>query len=279
MSLETPKVKRASLARDQWKFLHGINRDVTQSHVETMKASVQKLNQTRPVIISQIKFITGKNEWFIIDGQHLTEALIALDRNIIYIELKIDSPEHLIEVIALLNATSKAWTLIDYVKSWSWLPDKEDYKKLLTVSNETGIGVAALVMAYSLTDARYSRSNSGNIIKSGQFKIKNHRVGDAEVKHLTHILKEVPRNNRIATREFVRAFSHWFHKFHAIYDHTDFILYVARHRDLFRLFDDNNHEAIKFMNKFRGGSYVLEIPKPKPKGDGKSKSKKKKAKG
>ena len=82
----------------------------------------------RPVIVTSMNFIDGVRRTYVIDGQHLSTGLIRMGMDIPYIEIPIKDARDMIEHLALLNASSKSWTMDDYVLSWSYL--EEDYRKL-----------------------------------------------------------------------------------------------------------------------------------------------------
>ena len=95
---------------------------------------------------------------YIIDGQHAFNALLRNNMDIPYVTIKIDNKVQLVESIALLNASSKNWTLLDYITSWSCV--SEDYKKLLHYYNvyDLELGNIAVVLMERNTD-------NGNITK------------------------------------------------------------------------------------------------------------------
>jgi hypothetical protein len=98
-------------------YLAGINRPINPSQVTKLAESVNKLGILRPVIVAEISFLTGKKTNYIIDGQHLFNALLRNNMDIPFISIKIDTKVQLVESIALLNASSKNWAMIDYITS------------------------------------------------------------------------------------------------------------------------------------------------------------------
>ena len=100
-------------------YLAGINRPINPSQVTKLSESLLKLGILRPIIVAEISFLTGKKTSYIIDGQHLFNAMLRNNMDIPYKVIEIKNKVELVEAIALLNASSKSWTMIDYVTSWS----------------------------------------------------------------------------------------------------------------------------------------------------------------
>lgn len=114
-------------------FLAGINRPVIPQHVTKLSNSINEMGVLRPVVIAVISFVTGKPLKYIIDGQHLFNALLRNNMDIPYIIINITDQVDLIEKIALLNASSRSWTLLDYIHAWSSVNNVKiyDHNKLI----------------------------------------------------------------------------------------------------------------------------------------------------
>jgi hypothetical protein len=245
---------------DAFHFLTHINRDVVKSHVRTIRNSIEDMDCIRPLVCANVDFIDGIKRRYIVDGQHLFHALVDLDREIPYVMITCKTEEELIRKIAKLNASSKSWTLVDYVRSWSWLEGKEDYKKLLKAFNTIGLSINALVMCFSLTDVRQStRTVAGHPVKNGTFEIVYYQKGLQCAKYLKEIIAETPRAGRVQQRLLTKVFAHWFHEYPGAYDHNKFLAYVRRNRDVIMHFDDTNDEAEDFMNRFGGKGKIIEL--------------------
>ena len=115
-------------SKTAFSLLAGINRPVNPSHVTKVATSIDKLGCLQPIIVTQIDFINGRNQYYILDGQHKFNALMRLGEEVPYVVIDIKNKQELVEAIALLNASSKSWSMQDYVTAWSSL--KEDYVKL-----------------------------------------------------------------------------------------------------------------------------------------------------
>ena len=211
-------------------LLAGINRAINPSQVTKLATSVNLLGILRPVIVASISFISGVPVYYIIDGQHLYFALIRNNMDIPYIVINIKSKEHLVESIALLNASSKNWTITDYVTSWSSVED--DYKKLLyyfniydfELSTVAGILATGSVMGY----------NVSTIIKKGKFKVNYEDKAVVLLNNLTDVLKIVPRMNRYLNRYICSEYIAFFKECNN-YNHNAFLKALAKNKEIFTL--------------------------------------------
>jgi len=178
-------------------YLDGINRPIIPGQVTKLARSLLLIGCVRPVTVARIKFLTGKEEQYIIDGQHLFNGLIRNNMDIPYVEIKISSKQELVEIIALLNASSKSWTMVDYITAWSSIHD--DYKKLRNYYNIYDFDISILAAVLS-----GSNGNSGGTvtkrIKCGEFRIINEKDNVQLLDYLTDILKIAPRMNRFENR-------------------------------------------------------------------------------
>jgi len=210
-------------------YLAGINRSVHPGQVTKLAHSLEKMGILRPVIIAEISFINGKKNKYIIDGQHLFNALLRLGWEIPYVVIEIKNKQELVETIALLNSSSKSWTMQDYVNAWSSLSN--DYIKLNHYFQVYDMEVAQI--ASILTNG--TAASGGTItrkIKNGTFKIVN-ELGNVQIlDYITDMLKVVPRMNRWENRyaicEYVK-----FLRSSRKYDHKVFIDKLQKNKQKF----------------------------------------------
>jgi hypothetical protein len=89
-------------ANTKLSLLAGINRPIKAQQVTKLSESINAMGIIRPVVVSEFSFITGKKEKYIIDGQHLSMALLRNNMNIPYLEIKINNKQQrsIIENIA-----------------------------------------------------------------------------------------------------------------------------------------------------------------------------------
>lgn len=189
-------------SKTAFSYLAGINRPINPTQVTKLAESINKMGIIRPVVIAEISFLTGKKTKYIIDGQHLFNALIRNNMEIPYVKIDIKDKKELVEKIALLNASSKNWALLDYITAWSSLVP--DYVKLNHYYQvyDLDMGVLSSVLCNNIADG-------GNItkkIKCGEFKILDEEKNVIILNNLTDVLKIIPRMNRIENRYLCREY-------------------------------------------------------------------------
>lgn len=211
-------------------YLNGINRGITPAQVTKLAESVNKMGVIRPVIVADLDFITGRKETYIIDGQHLFNALLRLDQKVPYVTVNIKSKEELVETIAMLNASSKSWTLLDYIVAWGSL--KSDYVKLnkLYEMYDFELGIIASIMSNRGENANNSVLRS---LKRGNFKIYDEAVNMQIMKDMTDLFNVIPRMNRFENRYVCAEFVKFVRAKGARYHHETFIKNVKKNRDKF----------------------------------------------
>lgn len=225
-------------------YLAGINRPINPAQVTKLAESVNKMGILRPIIIARLSFITGKLIDYIIDGQHLFNALLRNNLDIPYVTIEIRDKTELVESIALLNASSKNWAILDYVTSWSCV--SEDYKKLLHYYN---------VYDFELVDISAilaGRSVAGGIetkfIKRGKFKIANEKENVRLLDYLTDVLKVIPRMNRYENK-YVCSEYITFVKNTNKYNHSDFMKSLTKNKEKFILATQEHHKLSEMFQK------------------------------
>lgn len=224
-------------------YLAGINRPINPAQVTKLAESVKTLGILRPVIVAELQFISGKLIKYIIDGQHLFNSLLRNNMDIPYITIKIENKVQLVESIALLNASSKNWSIIDYVTSWSCV--SEDYKKLLHYYNVYDFELVDL--AAILSGKSVSGGIESKFIKRGQFKITDEKQGVKILDYLTDILNILPRMKRTENKYLCSEYIN-FQKNSYDYNHKEFLQKLEKHKEKFIL---ATHEHNKLSDMFK----------------------------
>ena len=225
-----------------FKLLTGINRDIIPSHVTKIAESVTSMGVIRPVVISKLDFKGIKPGTYVIDGQHLLHALIRLGLDIPTVSISISNQEELVEKIAMLNASSKSWQLMDYVQSWKCI--HEDYVILDKYFNTYDIEVRTIVAC--LND-RPEGADLSKLIKKGQFRVVNEKNGKMWLDSITDILKLTPRMDRWSNRKFVGGLLQVIRS--KSYDHTVFHSYIKRNKDKITLVTQDPEQLAQFLEK------------------------------
>jgi hypothetical protein len=218
----------------KFNYLAGINRPINPGQVTKLAKSLEKMQILRPVVVAELSFISGKTEKYIIDGQHIFNALLRLGWEVPYVTIQIDNKQELVEVIALLNASSKTWSMHDYVTAWSSL--KDDYIKLNHYYQVYDLEISDL--ATILMNNSISYNSKGGIvtklIKDGEFKIINEQQNVEILNNVTDMLKIVPRMNRFENKYAIKEYINFF-KSAKKYDHKAFIAKLQKNKDKFIL--------------------------------------------
>ena len=177
-------------------YLTGINRPIYPSQVTKLAESINDMGLIRPVVVAWISFLTGKLTPYIIDGQHLFNALIRNGLPIEYTVIEIKNKVELVKKIALLNASSKSWKMTDYVLAWSAI--SEDFKKLNHYYNvyDFELGVLASILSGKSLTPTHIGGHATKDIKNGSFKVVKEKETVQILDYLTDVLKVIPRMNR-----------------------------------------------------------------------------------
>jgi hypothetical protein len=219
----------------KFNYLAGINRPVNPGHVTKLAKSLETITSLRPVVIAEISFITGKKEKYIIDGQHSFNAHMRLGWEIPYVIIEVTSKQDLVEKIALLNASSKTWTMYDYVTAWSSL--KDDYVKLnhyYQVYDFEISDLAAILMNNSINSTTGGAGRITKVIKNGTFKIIKEQENVDILNKVTDMLKIVPRMNRFENRYSIKEYVKFLRGNHK-YDHKAFLTKLQKNKEKFIL--------------------------------------------
>lgn len=225
-------------------YLAGINRPINPAQVTKLAKSVNKLGILRPVIIANLSFIDGKARDYIIDGQHLFNSLLRNNLDIPYVSISIKNKIELVESIALLNSSSKSWTMLDYITSWACV--SEDYKKLLHYYNVYDFDLSNLS---AILSGRSVATGGGmtTFIKRGEFKIVDEKKNVNILDNLTDVLDILPRMNRFENRYICAEYISFLNTT-AGYNHEKFIKNLKLQKEMFIL---ATHQQEKLSEMFK----------------------------
>jgi hypothetical protein len=227
-------------------FLAGINRPIDPAQVTKLAVSIDAIGTQRTLVIAELSFITGKKEWYVIDGQHLYHALMRNGQDIPYVVVEIKDKADLVEKIALLNASSKSWCTQDYITAWSSL--KTDYVKLNEYLNRYD-----LEKAFTAAVLMNCASDSSHIIKhikKGTFEIINEEANVKILDYITDLLKVIPRQNRVENKYVCREFLN-FVKSCPDYNHERFIRNMQKVKDDFKFATQQEGRLSDFFYKLK----------------------------
>jgi hypothetical protein len=232
-------------SKDSLSYLAGINRPIYPLQVTKLAKSLSLMTIIRPIVVAEIEFITGRKTKYIIDGQHLFNALLRLGWDIPYVTIEIKDKQQLVETIAMLNASSKTWSLVDYITAWGSL--KADYVKLNHYYQvyDLDMGVVASVLSNLSADG----GNIARKIKDGTFTIVNEKENVKLLDYLTDVLLVVPRMNRVENRYLCREYIR-FVKNCKKYNHAKFIENLKKNKQMFILVTQEEGKLNELFNKF-----------------------------
>lgn len=231
-------------AKNSFHYLAGINRPIYPAQVTKLAESLDKMGVVRPIIVAEIDFITGRKIKYIIDGQHLFNALIRLGYDIPYVAIQIKDKRDLVETIAMLNASSKTWSLLDYITAWgSLIPDYVKLNHYFQVY-DIDMGIVSSILSGISTDG----GNVSKRIKRGEFRVINEEENVEILDRLTDVLKVVPRMNRIENRYLCREYVK-FLRTTKKYNHEKFIEKLAKSKDKFILATQEEGKLMELFSK------------------------------
>ena len=169
----------------------GGNRDVSQGHVKKLINSIENTNylEQHPLLVNE--------KFEIIDGQHRLEAAKKLGTELFY--TVIEGAD--LSDVQRLNSNTKAWSVLDYVKSFIKLGNK-DYEYLLAYHDTYGI---PLTTSAQILGSPQRDSNTAYGLKIGTFKAT--KMKDAEIIGERYSeIKKYCKSGTERDRNFIQAF-------------------------------------------------------------------------
>jgi hypothetical protein len=231
-------LKKIKFSKDYNKFLllDGINRIPDPKHIQKMVASIRAMGVIRPVICVKVRFIDGTERMYVIDGQHLFKALsVEVPYIIIETEDKID----LVHKMAMLNNSSKPWTLLNYVNAFKmYIPD---YNQLFELRNMYNI--EPLMLAAICTRGTSAVASGSQLLKSGKFKITNNQATEM-AKAFNDFFLKIGSADRWVKHQFLQVFMRaW-----GTYNHEEALANLDKHIKTVKAMSDTG-AAEAFISK------------------------------
>ena len=185
-------------------FLVALNRRIIPAQVTALAQSINRMGVIRPIVVAKFTYL-GKQGTYIIDGQHLYHALLRNNSDFPYVEITVNDDADLVEKIALLNSSSKSWTLLDYIQAWSYVVS--DYKILMKHFNTYDLEIQQLSsILHRGAVSHHNGENMSKIIKTGLFNVLNEKQAIITLDYITDALKIIPRMDRMSNKLFVSAY-------------------------------------------------------------------------
>jgi hypothetical protein len=234
-------LKKMKFSKDYKKFgfLDSINRIPDPAHVQKMILSVRAMGVVRPVICVKVTFLNGSSAMYIVDGQHLFNALMAENLEIPYVIIDVEEKIDLVNKMAMLNNSSKPWTLLNYVNAYRMhIPD---YNTLFELRNNYNI--EPLMLAAICTKGTSAVVSGSQLLKSGKFKITN-KEAQQMAKAFNDFFIEIGRADRWVKHQFLQVFMRaW-----GTYDHNKSLDNLKKHLKTIKAMSDTG-AAEAFISK------------------------------
>jgi hypothetical protein len=185
--------KEITLTPSEYGLLHIIpmNRPVSGGGVNTMRESVIRNGVLRRVILT---WDAKKSRYYIVDGQHLVEALKGLEYDIPCLVVSVQNEAQLVQLMIDLNNISKTWKLVDYINGWKESGSK-DYRLLMNAKDimYPDVQLSVIIQAYAQT----SRGKATKMVKEGTFKITNQIKSEQIIDSVSNCLGFLPNTRPI----------------------------------------------------------------------------------
>lgn len=233
-------LRKIKFSKDYKKFAFlEINRITDTEHIQKMIASVRNMGVVRPVICVKITFLDGKSQLYVIDGQHLFKSLMSENLEIPYIVIEVADKIDMVHKMAMLNNSSKSWTLLNYVNAFKMhLVDYYRLNELREMYN-----IEPLMLASICTNGNTSSISGSRLIKSGQFKITNPDAQEM-AKAFNDFFLKIGRADRWVKHHFLQVFLKAWGK----YDHNKALDNLDKHIKTIKAMSDNS-VAEEFISK------------------------------
>jgi hypothetical protein len=180
-----------------------MNRVVCGKHIERMVSSIRAMGIIRPVVCTRTDVFDGEMKTYVIDGQHLLNACQRENIEVPYITIDISTEQDIVERMAMLNNSSKSWTLIDYVNAWKYY--NSDYAKLKKFTNIYNLEVLIIAQICNNTKGAGNMAGGSGILKKGEFKIINPHAEEM-CKLFSDLFIAIGRADRWVKHQFLYVF-------------------------------------------------------------------------
>lgn len=225
--------------------LNMVNRPIGPGQVSKIATAVTKIGLIRPVVVALLNLKNFKG-YYIIDGQHLYHACIRLNLDIPYVVITIDSEKELVDVISMVNNSSKAWTLKDYVQAWSFIMPQ--YKKLAKYRQTYDLELVAIAGILHKSANIFS---SMDIIKNGTLTIKDEATAVKVMKYTNDVLAILNKGDRKNARKLINGYVQFVTSNIDTYEskHVKFLKNIQKQKDKLELVAVSTDTIAEFFYK------------------------------
>lgn len=224
-----------------FRILDNVNRAIRPSPVTVMANSIMKLGVLRPVTVALLDF-KGIKDYYIIDGQHLYFALLRLGYDIPYVIIDIKTDEELVETLALVNNSSRSWTMSDYVQAWAFI--NENYKTLVKYFNIYDLELCTIAgILHGRTE------NIAKTVKTGKFKVNCEEKAICLMDFTTDMLKIIPRQDRTSNKRLVNSYITFVYDNYTKYNHKKFMAYLKKNIARLEFLNGSDDDLMNFYSQ------------------------------
>jgi hypothetical protein len=181
--------------------LYGKNREIKLSHSKVSGESITKLAS----ILRMVVVVKIGNRYYIADGQHLYTFLVSENMPIEFILIEVKTEKELINVMRLMNSSSKRWGLPQFVNVNT--NDKKDnaYNKLQQYTNDyyERTGMTTKVMAALMFNEMFYKEPAASKAITGDYFVQN--VPDVRLKERLNCLKRFYRVTKMTPTNYLNA--------------------------------------------------------------------------
>jgi len=134
-----------------------------------LTSSMKKYGFIYPILLVESDVVDGKRKMWIADGQNraLNASYLDIEFYGVVVEQNFKDMGEVVNFVAQLNSTQRAWTCLNYVEAFNYLGYPE-YHKLLTMKNKYTYSVETIASLLT-SHAIGTRSGIPKIIKDGNF--------------------------------------------------------------------------------------------------------------
>lgn len=180
-----------------------MNRNTNPKIIELMVKSIRTMGVIRPVVCVRTSIYDGTMRTYIVDGQHLFKALQRESLPIPYCYIEVKTELEIVHKMALLNNSSKSWTLVDYVNAWRYY--KSDYGILKELASDYNLEVLIVSQICNNTKGAGNMAGGSSILKQGDFCITNPKAKEM-CKLFSDLFIAIGRADRWVKHQFLYVF-------------------------------------------------------------------------
>lgn len=232
---------------------HGMNRPITSFHVNELVTSIKLYGNIRKVVCIEVDFLEDEKRTYIVDGQHLREALNKCEQpiEVVYIG-NITTVKQVIDLVAKLNNTSKPWSLLDYVNAWSNCPDtRAHYKAIQKYKEKYRLGYSTIAMLCN----PYTMNKGTRSLKDGSIKVIDKALTEQLLANMDDVFTLVDKGYAMEVRVLVEGYvGFYLQQQKKGYNHAKFMNLLRQHKSHINQYMHNVSACVEFLNEvYKGG--------------------------